>query len=181
MEMIEQTKSDWVVPGTAFTTITVNMNFRTAVHKDAGDLKQGFGVLSVLEAGDYSGCYLVFPQYRVAVDMRSADVLLCDVHEWHGNTPLVGKKGKYQRISVVLYYREKMFKCGTAEEELARVQARKRGDPLWDADGAAASRPQLTTTDGKEEDTEQFYDDSEVLEQLILANAGVEGGGGERQ
>jgi len=173
MAMVEQTKSDWIIPGTAFTTCTVNKNFRTAVHKDAGDLKEGFGVLSVLEAGDtYAGCYLVFPKYRVAVDMRTSDVLLCNVHEWHGNTPLIGKKGHYERISVVLYYRAKMHKCGTADEEEFRAKHRKLGDPLYDRD----SRPQLVTTDGTEENTDALYDD-----QLALANMGALGGGGEAQ
>ena len=35
------------------------------------------------------GC-LVFPKYRIAVDIRSQDVLLCDVHEYHGNSPITG-------------------------------------------------------------------------------------------
>jgi hypothetical protein len=35
--------------------------------------------------------------------MRDRDVLLADVHEWHGNTPLLGVPGGYQRISTVFY------------------------------------------------------------------------------
>lgn len=129
--MVNKTKADWQIPGTAFTTITVNKNFRTAVHKDAGDLKEGFGVMSILQAGEYAGAYLVFPAYRVAVDMRTTDVCLADVHEWHGNTPIVGIPGRYERISCVFYYRANLYKCGTAAEELAQAKNRKPGDALY--------------------------------------------------
>jgi hypothetical protein len=129
--VIERTHPDFFISGTAFTTITVNRNWQTAVHQDAGDYKPGFGVMSVLEAGEYRGGYLVFPQYRVAVDMRSRGVCMADVHEWHGNTPLVGKPGQFERISCVFYYRENMHRCGSAAEELERAKNRKRGQGVW--------------------------------------------------
>ena len=31
------------IPGTCFSTVTINRNFRTALHQDAGDFKEGFG------------------------------------------------------------------------------------------------------------------------------------------
>ncbi len=99
---------------TAFTTVTVNRNFRTHVHQDTGDLKEGFGVMSVLDAGEYEGGYLVFPKWRVAVDMRLGDVLLADVHEYHGNTAIIGIEGRYERISTVFYYHTAMLRCGKA-------------------------------------------------------------------
>ena len=120
--VVEQTHADFHISGTSFTTVTVNKNFRTAVHKDEGDLRAGFGVMSVLRRGTYEGCFLCFPKYRVAVDMKSGAVLLADVHEWHGNTPLVGTDGNYERISLVFYYREKMRECGSATEELERIK-----------------------------------------------------------
>jgi hypothetical protein len=124
---VTATHPDFLISGTAFTTVTVNRNFRTAVHKDAGDLKEGFGVMAVLEWGKYDGGYLVFPKFRVAVDLRQGDVLLADVHEWHGNTPLNGVPGRYERVSLVHYYRQHMFKCGAASEELERAKARQPG------------------------------------------------------
>lgn len=129
--MVQRTNEDFYIKGTAFTTITVNRNWRTAVHKDAGDLKEGLGVMAVLEAGKYEGAYLVFPAFRVAVDMRTAGVCLADVHEWHGNTPIIGK-GRYERISCIFYYRTNMHLCGTVEEELARAKSRKLGDKLYE-------------------------------------------------
>jgi len=133
MKKIEETDKDFQIPGTAFTTITVNRNWQTAVHKDAGDLKEGFGVLAACRAGEFSGCYFVYPRYRVAVDLRQGDVLMGDVHEWHGNTGFRNAlPGRYERLSFVFYYRENMDKCGSAKEELARAKARKLGDPMYE-------------------------------------------------
>lgn len=132
MKYVKKTSQDFVIEGTAFTTVTVNKDWRTAIHKDAGDLKQGFGVMSALRAGKFKGCYLCFPRYRVAVDMCTQDVLLADLHSLHGNTPLVGIKGLYTRISTVLYVREKMAHCGSAEFERERVKHRKKGDKIND-------------------------------------------------
>lgn len=129
MEYVRATDPAWVVHGTAFTTVTVNRNWRTALHKDAGDLKAGFGVMAVLHAGQYAGGFLVFPKYRVAVDMRTGGVCLADVHEWHGNTAITAR-GAWERVSCVLYYRERIRECGSPEEEYARVKARKPGETL---------------------------------------------------
>lgn len=128
--MIQQTHPDFTIHGTVFTTVTVNKNWQTAVHTDKGDYAEGFGVLTALCAGEFDGCYFCLPKYRVAVDMRTSDVLLADVHEWHGNTPLRGLPGTYERLSFVLYYRENMFRCKSAEEELAWAKNRKPGEAL---------------------------------------------------
>ena len=122
----ERTSSDFLIPGTAFTTVTVNRNWQTAVHRDKGDLKGGFGCMTAFSAGQYDGCYLIFPQYRVAVNMRSGDVCLADVHEWHGNSPIRRNTKFYERVSLVLYYREKMAQCGSAQEELERAKNAER-------------------------------------------------------
>lgn len=119
-----KTSPDFAIHGTAFTTVTVNRNWQTAVHKDAGDLPAGFGVMTALAAGSYDGGYLVFPRYRIAVDMRTCDVLCADVHQWHGNTPLVGVPGRFERISCVYYYRRNMILCGTAQQELEAAKRR---------------------------------------------------------
>ena len=92
-----------------FTTVTVNINFQTACHQDAGDLAEGFGVMTCTRAGEYTGGYLVLPQYRVAVDYGTTDVLFADVHLWHGNTAMkrVGNS-LFNRITCVHYYRTKI-------------------------------------------------------------------------
>jgi len=132
-----QIHPDLTIGDTPFSTITVNRNFRTAVHKDSGDF--GFGNLTVLENGFYHGGYFVIPKYGIAVDMKGGDHLCVDVHEYHGNTELyetdedkilndnipenekpyndnlsvgvAGLNNRYSRISLVCYLRDKLKEC----------------------------------------------------------------------
>lgn len=92
------------VPNTAFTTITTNVNFQTAIHKDTGDDVDGFGNLVAIEHGKYKGGETCFPQYGIGVDVRTGDVLFMNVHEWHGNLP-IKPEGDAKRLSVVCYLR----------------------------------------------------------------------------
>lgn len=129
-EYASRTASDWVIPQSTFTTVTVNKNFQTATHKDAGDLHSGFGVMSCLRNDKYDGAYLVFPAYRVAVDYAHGCLCLADVHEWHSNTGFQRMRIGYERITLVFYYREKMIHCKPAAEEVDWAKNRKRGEPL---------------------------------------------------
>ena len=124
------------IPGTAFSTVTINRNFRTALHRDAGDFREGFGNLTVIERGKYQGGYTVFPQFGVGINLRNNDFVAMDVHQWHSNTPMyeteedkaynesipkvykdnpdIGTAGLYElytRISFVCYLREKLIHC----------------------------------------------------------------------
>lgn len=113
----------FLVPDTVFTTITVNKSFRTAAHFDAGDLNEGLSNLLVLGDGEYTGGYLVFPEYRVAVNVRPGDLLLVNNHEvLHGNTPIVLNHENAERISLVCYFREKMLELKSWEYESLRRQ-----------------------------------------------------------
>jgi len=115
---------DYIIPGTVFTSITVNRNFRVACHYDAGDLKEGFGCLSAITKGEYEGSYTVFPAHRVGVDLRTGDVLLADVHELHGNTPYRRcVPGKYERVAMVMYYREGIVECESLKDEIKRAKS----------------------------------------------------------
>lgn len=121
---------EFTIADTAYSTITINYSWRTGLHRDTGDLKDGFGNLIVVEDPDnlntYDGCYLGFPQYGVAVDVRTGDYLAMDVHEWHCNTEFKPKNKKiygkwseidkqnhwyFNRLSMVMYLRENMIKC----------------------------------------------------------------------
>ena len=129
-------RKDFKISNTAFSTVTINRNFRTALHCDKGDYSGGFGNLNVIEKGKYHGGYTVFPQFGVAVDIRNTDFLAMDVHQWHSNTELyetdddkkyndnlefvykdnnkIGTAGlytKYTRLSFVSYLREKLINC----------------------------------------------------------------------
>lgn len=128
-----QTHPAWVVPGTPFTTITVNNTYPTGAHTDKGDLDEGFSTIACLRRGAYTGGQLVFPLYRVAVDMADGDLLLMDAHQWHGNVGITCACGTSlngacdtcgaERISVVSYYRTKMTRCGSPDEEYQRAVA----------------------------------------------------------
>jgi hypothetical protein len=48
------------------------------------------------------------------------DVLLFAGSDWHGNGPH-DVEGIGERLSVVCYYRRKMLRCGTVEEELRKA------------------------------------------------------------
>lgn len=123
---------DFTIPDTAYSTITINYSWRTGLHRDTGDLKEGYGNLIVIEdpnnPNKYDGCYLGFPQYGVCVDVRTGDYLAMDVHEWHCNTEFKPRKRIldsikkfkkkdiendwiFNRLSMVMYLREKMIKC----------------------------------------------------------------------
>lgn len=128
-EIADKTNKDFLIKDTVFTTITVNKNFRTALHIDGGDFEGGLGNLAVLEAGNYTGGYTVLPRYRVAFDVRSGDVCFFNVHEHHANTEIKAKLA-YERISVVCYYRKNMHYCLDAESELERAKNRKAGESL---------------------------------------------------
>lgn len=122
MEAASKIDEAFLVPGTPFTTITVNRTFRTAAHYDAGDLTTGLSNLLVLSNnGNYSGGYLVAPEYRVAVNVRPGDLLLINNHEvMHGNTPIELLDEEAERISLVCYFREKMLELGSKEYEDCR-------------------------------------------------------------
>lgn len=91
----------WCIPGTALSTVAVNVNYASHYHRDSGDFRDGYSTLSVVEVGDYSGGLFVLPEHRIAVDVRGGDVLLVQSHvDVHGNTPISGT-GK--RLSFVTY------------------------------------------------------------------------------
>lgn len=127
------------IANTAFSTLTVNYNWRTACHVDSGDYKNGYSVIFVAEEGRWSGGYLGYPRFGVMVDVRHGDLLLKDPHQQHCNTSITPLTGDYTRLAFVLYYREKMQKCvpkkkikikKRSKEELVRYRFPNRGIDL---------------------------------------------------
>ena len=108
---------------TPFTTITCNKSWRTAAHVDDGDLKDGFGVMCCL--GDFEGCDLVFPRYKIAVRYREGDVLLANVATRSTATrhclTLTGRCRSWaeepERLACVFYYRENMDQCENSSKK----------------------------------------------------------------
>tara|TARA_R110000824_G_scaffold235476_1_gene424269 strand:+ start:1345 stop:2295 length:951 start_codon:yes stop_codon:yes gene_type:complete len=123
------------IENTAFSTITINRNFRTGLHKDAGDFG-GYAMLSVLERGQYNGGLFMIPAYGIGIDLREGDIMCVKVSEYHANTEIwttpeqdkfndelplrfkldtqvgtLGLEQRYSRISFVSYLREKLIRC----------------------------------------------------------------------
>ena len=148
-------KSHLKIDDTAFSTITINRNFRTALHRDAGDLKAGFGNLSCIQRGKYHGGETMFPQFGIAFNLETGDFLAMDVHEWHCNddlyetkedkkynktlpkvfkdNPEVGTAGldkNFTRLSFVCYLREKIVNCPNSIDKryLTRSSSKKIKD-----------------------------------------------------
>jgi len=97
------------ISGTAFTTVTTNMNYQTSIHTDKGDDPEGFGNLAVIERGEYKGGETCFPQYGIGVDVRTGDILFMDVHQPHSNLPIHKKTEDTIRLSIVCYLRLKVW------------------------------------------------------------------------
>jgi hypothetical protein len=97
------------IPTTSFTTLTTNVNLQTTVHLDRGDDNDGFGNLAVIENGKYTGGETCFPQYGIGVDVRTNDILYMDVHEAHGNLPIILEEPDAKRLSIVCYLRKSVW------------------------------------------------------------------------
>ena len=109
---------------TIYSTMTLNYDFRTASHKDSGDLEGGLSTLTIFEEEheNYTGLYLGLPEYKIAFDLRNRDTIYFDAHEIHANTEYEVLSDKLKiddltgnnfagRISVVCYLRDKLKNC----------------------------------------------------------------------
>ena len=143
-----QQVSQFAIADTAYSTITINYSWRTALHKDAGDYEDGFGNLIVVEDSDnphkYRGAYMGFPQYGVAANVRTGDFLAMDVHEWHCNTKIipdykvkVDKSDRnvingwhFNRLSIVCYLRNDMLRCKKAPTKQSPPSSKIKISPV---------------------------------------------------
>jgi hypothetical protein len=109
---------------TIYSTMTLNYDFRTASHKDKGDLEGGLSTLTIFEdeLNNYEDFYIGLPEYKIAFDVRDGDTLIFNAHEYHANTEfkVLSEKLKLDdltdnnyagRMSVVCYMRNKLNKC----------------------------------------------------------------------
>ncbi len=123
LEHAEQSPS-YLFQESIYSTMTLNYDFRTACHKDSGDLVGGLSTLTIFEdiPNNYEGCYLGLPEYKIAFDLRDGDTLLFNAHEFHANTelkvlteklPIDDLTGNHfaGRMSVVCYLRDKLKNC----------------------------------------------------------------------
>ena len=111
----------FTIDGTVFTTLTVNYNWRTACHRDAGDFTPGFSNISAISGKNgWKGGEFLLPEYDVAIKLEPGDCLLVNNHEGiHGNDALTGGD-EDDRISIVAYFRESMLNLKSWEYETLR-------------------------------------------------------------
>lgn len=105
---------------TVFSTVTVNRNFRTAVHTDRGDFRSGLGVVAVIN-GKFEGCHLVIEDIKKAFRLNVGDVLFFDTSLTHGNTEVVGAAAHWYRTSVVCYLRTGLLSSAAEMERRTRL------------------------------------------------------------
>lgn len=92
------------------TTITINKDFKTAMHRDKGNLN-GYAVLTASHIGSpFKGGLLHFPQYGIAVPLRKGDALLANINLLHGNDTIIYPNENSSRMSFVLYSRKDFAK-----------------------------------------------------------------------
>ena len=124
------TTPNFRIKDTAFSTVTVNHNFRTALHKDTGDFKEGFGNISVISSG-VSGGHILLPEYKVAILLQTGDYLAMNVHEYHCNSPMSMVDDTSYRLSFVCYLRDKISNCDKINARLQGITGDLQGKE-WD-------------------------------------------------
>jgi len=116
---MDKLTDDWKILNTKglatnFTTMYVLKNHATAIHKDKFDEKETFGVMASLGNPEepWKGGEIVWPKFRIGCDYRPGDVLLGDVHEYHGNLFLDENS---ERLSCIFFVRKGMHECPAIE------------------------------------------------------------------
>jgi hypothetical protein len=95
-------RAEFRAGGTPFSTVTVNRNCPTGLHKDTRN-HPGLIAMTTLAAPGTTGGAFCFPQYALKVPVKPGDLLIAATsREWHCNlSPVVGLK-----FSVVCYRRK---------------------------------------------------------------------------
>ena len=110
----------FLISDTVFTTLTINHNWRTAGHRDAGDLNAGFSNISGVGKG-WKGYVFTLPEWKVGVNLQPGDLLLVINHGGiHSNTEPEGEDN--DRLTIVAYFREKMVNLKSWDYECLRRQ-----------------------------------------------------------
>ena len=70
-----------------------------SVHVDSGDTEAGMTTMCHFRDGKYTGAYLTFPRYGVAIDAPDNSVIIADSLELHGVTSIKGKGTRYTCVA----------------------------------------------------------------------------------
>ena len=118
---------NFLIGNSCFSTLTLNYNWRTACHYDEGDFQNGLSIISVLGDDKWEGCFIGFPKYKIAVDVRVGDIIIMNSHEMHCNTQFKDEpdndgNADFKRLSVVLYLRQNMNKCKSIPNGIKKIE-----------------------------------------------------------
>ena len=80
-----------------------------SVHVDSSDTEAGMTTMCHFRDGEYTGAYLTFPRYGIAIDAPDNSVIIADSLELHGVTPI---KGEGTRYSCVAYCDRRLATMG---------------------------------------------------------------------
>jgi hypothetical protein len=98
---LAENASEFVIPGTNFSSLTINGNVITRAHEDHGN---AVGTVSCLtQLGEFSGGHICIPRFGVLIESQPGDLLMAAIRdEPHGNIgPVIG-----ERIACIFYLRE---------------------------------------------------------------------------
>ena len=92
------------VGGGIFTTLSANryhkdQSTKMSAHIDSGDVKAGLTTMCCFRKGEYTGAYLTFPQYRVAIDAPDNSVIIADSNRLHGVTQIYGDGERFTCVA----------------------------------------------------------------------------------
>jgi hypothetical protein len=117
---------EYLYNDTLFSTITCNTDFRTALHQDANNFT-GTAVMSVIDPSEnkFKGGELLFPKYKVKINMKDGDFIVFYNKEFHTNNKIIGGN----RHSFVFYIRENIYRMynetkSNFGEEIERLYTR---------------------------------------------------------
>jgi hypothetical protein len=111
------------VGGGIFTTLSANrynagQSTKMSAHIDSGDVNAGLTTMCCFRKGEYTGAYLAFPQYRVAIDAPDNSVVIADSNRLHGVTEI---HGEGERFSCVAYCDGRLATKGNVAKQVKAV------------------------------------------------------------
>ena len=108
---LAQTISSWIMNDGVFSTVSIQNNFQTMCHIDNQNYSKGYNVLVIDERHGKRkyGFNLLFPRYKLSVNLVKGDVVIFQSAEYHCNTKFEGIRDDYERISYVFYLKQKLL------------------------------------------------------------------------
>lgn len=117
--------SDWILPGSVFTSGIINRNNPILYHHDSNNFK---GVCSAMLnfRDNIAGGNLVLPEYNVKFSLKNNTIIYFEGKSiLHGVTPIQCFDKTSERFSIVYYSVEALKECLSCKEEIEYIKKRK--------------------------------------------------------